>query len=286
MRDWTRIDADEHRCRFRGEKGDKDVRTPLIAANWKCNTRQESAIALATRLREAIDGVEGVEKVVCPPFVYLAAVGEALRGSSLELGSQDVHWQDDVAATGEIGPQMVAELAQYAIIGHSERRHQFGETDEMVNRKVKATQEAGLRSIMCVGETLDEREAGRMEEVLVRQTRCGLEGVNVPDGFIIAYEPVWAIGTGRAATAEIAAEAIEVIRREVASLADASKAETVRILYGGSVTPENVAEFVSREGIDGALVGGASLKVDAFTGIVTETARVKAGDAHGSTGSP
>ena len=252
------------------------MRVPVVAANWKCNTRLKSAVALARGLRESIDGVAGVEKVVCPPFVYLAAVEEALRGSSIRLGSQDVHWQDDVAATGEIGPQMVAELAQYAIMGHSERRHQFGETDEMVNRKVKAALAAGLRPIMCVGETLEEREAARTEEVLVRQVRSGLEGVDVPDGFIIAYEPVWAIGTGRAATAEIAAEAIEVIRREVASLAGASKAETVRILYGGSVTPENAAEFVSLEGIDGALVGGASLKVDAFTGIVTETARVKA----------
>ncbi len=252
------------------------VRVPVVAANWKCNTRLENAIALAKGLRESIGGVAGVEKVVCPPFVYLAAVGEALRDSSLRLGSQDVHWQDDVAATGEIGPQMVAELAQYAIIGHSERRHQFGETDEMVNRKVKAALAAGLRPITCVGETLDEREVARTEEVLVRQVRSGLEGVDVPDGFITAYEPVWAIGTGRAATAEIAAEAIEVIRREVASLVGASKAETVRILYGGSVTPENVAEFVSLEGTDGALVGGASLKVDAFTGIVTETARVKA----------
>ena len=252
------------------------MRVPVVAANWKCNTRLESAIALAWGLRESIDGVAGVEKVVCPPFVYLAAVGEALRDSSLRLGSQAIHWQDDVAATGEIGPQMVAELAQYAIIGHSERRHQFGETDEMVNRKVRAVLAAGLRPIMCVGETLEEREAARTEEVLVRQVRSGLEGVDVPDGFITAYEPVWAIGTGRAATAEIAAEAIGVIRREVASLAGAGKAETVRILYGGSVMPENAAEFVSLEGIDGALVGGASLKVDAFAGIVTETARVKA----------
>jgi len=252
------------------------MRVPVAAANWKCHTRLESATALARGLLQKTDGLEGVEKVVCPPFVYLFTVGVALRGSSIRLGAQDVHWEDDVAATGEVGPQMVAELAQYAIIGHSERRHQFGETDEMVNRKVKAALATGLRPIMCVGETLEEREAGRMEEVLVRQTRSGLEGADIPDGFIIAYEPVWAIGTGRAATAETAEEAIAVIRREVASLFGADKAETVRVLYGGSVTPDNVGEFVSREGIDGALVGGASLKVDAFTGIVRETARAKA----------
>ena len=181
-----------------------DMRIPVAAANWKCNTRLESALALAKGLREAIDGVEGVEKVVCPPFVYLVAVGEALHGSSLRLGSQDVHWEDDVAATGEVGPQMVAELARYAIIGHSERRQRFGETDEVVARKVKAALAAGLRPIMCVGEKLDEREAGETEAVLVRQTRGGLTDADVPDGFIIAYEPVWAIGTGRAATPEIA----------------------------------------------------------------------------------
>jgi len=262
------------------------MRIPVAAANWKCHTRLESAVVLARGLREAIDGIGGVEKVVCPPFVYLAAVGEALRGSSLRLGSQDVHWQDDVAATGEVGPQMVAELAAYAIIGHSERRHQFGETDEMVARKVKAALAAGLQPIMCVGETLDEREAGRTDEVLVRQTRAGLAGAEIPDGFILAYEPVWAIGTGRAATPEIADEAIAAIRREVASLFGAAGAETVRILYGGSVTAENAGEFVSREGIDGALVGGASLKVDAFAGITREIAAAKASEAHGSTGSP
>src|SRR3989304_6067824 len=164
-------------------------RTPVAAAKWKCHTRLESAVALAKGLREAIDGVEGAEKVVCPPFVYLAAVGEALRDSSLRLGSQDVHWEDDVAATGEVGPQMVAELARYAIIGHSERRHQFGETDEMVARKVKAALAAGLRPIMCVGEKLDEREAGETEAVLVRQTHGGVTDAGVPDGFILAYAP-------------------------------------------------------------------------------------------------
>jgi len=252
------------------------MRIPVAAANWKCHTRLESALALAKGLRDAIDGVEGVEKVVCPPFVYLAAVGEALRDSSLRLGSQDVHWEDDVAATGEVGPRMVAELARYAIIGHSERRHQFGETDEMVARKVKAALAAGLSPIMCVGEKLDEREAGQTENVLVRQTREGLVGVEVPDGFIIAYEPVWAIGTGRAATPAITDGAVATIRREVAWLFGGARAETARILYGGSVTAENVAEFVSREGIDGALVGGASLKVDAFAGITREIARAKA----------
>ena len=137
------------------------MRVPVAAGNWKCNTRRESATALASGLREALRGVDGVEKVVCPPFLYLASVAEALAGSSIKLGSQDVHWADDEAATGEIGPQMLAELVQYAIIGHSERRHRFGETDEMVNRKVKAALAVGLRPIMCVGETLEEREAGK-----------------------------------------------------------------------------------------------------------------------------
>jgi len=253
------------------------MRTSVIAGNWKCYTRLESARSLAAGLRERIDGVDGVEKVVCPPFVYLAAVGEALAGSSIKLGSQDVHWQDDIAATGEIGPQMVAELAEYCIIGHSERRHQLGETDEMVNRKVQAALAAGLRPILCVGEKLEEREAGLTEQVLAWQTRSGLEGVDLPSGFVIAYEPVWAIGTGVAASAADAAEAVGIIRREVAVLFDQAGAETVRILYGGSVTAENIADFMGNDGIDGALVGGASLKVDTFSLIVEEAARVKAG---------
>ncbi len=252
------------------------VRMPVVAGNWKCHTRLESARALAVGLRERIEGVEGVEKVVCPPFVYLAAVGEALTGSSIRLGSQDVHWEDDVAATGEVGPQMVAELAQYAIIGHSERRHQLGETDDWVNRKVQAAVAAGLKPILCVGETLREREDDRTEEILVRQTRGGLEGVELPDGFIIAYEPVWAIGTGVSATTATAVEVIALVRREVAAMCGAGKAESARILYGGSVTAENIGEFVGEEEIDGALVGGASLKAEAFAAIVEAAARAKA----------
>jgi len=253
------------------------MRRPVIAGNWKCHTRLESARALAAGLRERVDALDGIEKVVCPPFVYLSAVREALAASSIRLGSQDVHWEDDVAATGEVGPQMVAELADYAVIGHSERRHQFGETDEMVNRKVKAALAAGLKPIMCVGETLEERQADLTEQVLMRQTRSGLAGVELPDGFIIAYEPVWAIGTGTPATGEDAASASAAIRQEVAAMFGPDKAETIRILYGGSVTPENIAEFMSQANIDGALVGGASLRVDAFSSIVEEAARVKAG---------
>jgi triosephosphate isomerase len=252
------------------------MRVPIIAGNWKCNMRLGSAYELANSLRERVDDIEGVEKIICPPFVYLATVESAIAMSSVHLGAQNVHWQDDVAATGEIGPQQLEELVDYVIVGHSERRHVFGETDEAVNRKVKAVLDVNLQPIMCVGETLEEREAGQMESVLVLQTRAGLEDTSVPDGFIIAYEPVWAIGTGRAATADDAEQAITFIRREVTSLYGEAKAATVRILYGGSVTPDNTAQFMEREEIDGALVGGASLKADVFAAIIEAAARVRA----------
>ena len=251
------------------------VRTPVIAGNWKCNLRLDSAYQLANGLRERIEDVAGVEKIVCPPFIYLATVEVALSMSSIKVGAQNTHWEDDVAATGEVGPAQLEELVDYVIIGHSERRHKFGEMDEMVSRKVQAALAVGLQPIMCVGETLEERQDGQMEDVLVRQTRAGLDGADVPNGFVIAYEPVWAIGTGTAATTDDAEEAIALVRREVSSLFGNAKAEATRILYGGSVTPENISEFMSREGIDGALVGGASLKVDSFAGIVEAAARVR-----------
>jgi triosephosphate isomerase len=249
------------------------TRTPVIAGNWKCTMRLGSAFELADGLRERIDGIGSVDKIVCPPFVLIPSVEVALTGSSIMVGAQDVHWEDDVAATGEVGPQQLEELVDYAIIGHSERRHRFGETDEMVNRKVLAALAANLQPIMCVGETLGEREAGKTEDVLVRQARAGLTGVSLPDGFIIAYEPVWAIGTGTAATTRDAVDAIGRIRQEIASMFGESTGDTVRILYGGSVTPENIAEFMFAGGIDGALVGGASLKVDSFSRIVEGAAR-------------
>jgi triosephosphate isomerase len=252
------------------------MRTPIIAGNWKCNMRLDTAFELASGLKERIDHIEGVEKIVCPSFVHIPSIEVALTMTSIKVGAQDVHWEDDVAATGEIGPKQLEELVDYVIIGHSERRHKFGETDEAVNRKVKASLEAGLQPIMCVGETLDERQSAKTDQVLVRQTTHGLRDVPMPDGFIIAYEPVWAIGTGTAATVKDAEEAISLIRREVADMYGEAAAETVRILYGGSVTPENIAEFMAVDGIDGALVGGASLKVDAFARIVEEAARVRA----------
>ena len=235
--------------------------------------RLSSAFELASGLLERINDVEGVDKIVCPPFVLIPSVEVALASSSIMVGAQDVYWEDDTAATGEVGPRQLEELVDYAIIGHSERRHRFGETDEMVNRKVQAALAANLQPIMCLGETLEERQGGQTEEVLVRQTRNGLAGVALPDGFIIAYEPVWAIGTGTAATTQDAVGAIGRIRDEIATILGEAMSDTVRILYGGSVTPENIGEFMSAGGIDGALVGGASLKVDSFSRIVEGAAK-------------
>ncbi len=249
-------------------------RIPIIAANWKMNALRADAIALGRAIRERSDGVAGVEKVVCPPFVFLYDVREVIAGSTIKLGAQNAHWEEKGAFTGEVSITQVAEAAEYLIVGHSERRRYFGETDETVNRRVKSALAHGLKPIMCVGETLEQRQAGETGHVLLRQTLGGLDGVDVGPEFIIAYEPVWAIGTGLAADGGTAEEAIAKIRATVRDVAG-GVADDVRILYGGSVTPENIAEFMSRDGIDGALVGGASLKVDAFAAIVEEAARVR-----------
>jgi triosephosphate isomerase len=248
-------------------------RMPIIAGNWKMYTTARTAAELCRSLRERIDGLAEVEKVVCPPFAFLAHAGRELKGSSIKVGAQNVYWEEEGAYTGEVSPPMLVGLCEYVIIGHSERRKYFGETDETVNRRLKAAMAHGLRTIMCVGETLEEREAGRMEEVLLRQVRGGLTGVDMPIGFVLAYEPVWAIGTGVPATGPIANEAIAFIRQELASLYGRELAEAARIQYGGSVTPDNIAEFMSQPQIDGALVGGASLKADAFAAIVEQAAQ-------------
>jgi len=250
-------------------------RTPIVAANWKMHTTVRTAAELCQALRESIDEVRGVEKVVCPPFVFLALVQQALAGSSIKVGAQNVFWEEKGAFTGEISPPMLSDLCEYVIIGHSERRKYFGETDETANRRLKAALAEGLHPIFCIGETAEERQAGRTEEVLLRQVRQGLAGIEIPLGFVVAYEPVWAIGTGVPATGEIANEAIALIRRELASLYGGQLAEAARIQYGGSVDGVNIGEFMAEPEIDGALVGGASLKADVFTTIVAEAARLK-----------
>ena len=250
-------------------------RTPIVAANWKMHTTVRTAAELCQSLREGIDGVRGVEKVVCPPFVFLNLAREALAGSSIKVGAQNVFWEEKGAFTGEVSPPMLGDLCEYVIVGHSERRKYFGETDETVNRRLKAALTHGLRPIFCIGETGDERQAGRTEEVLLRQVRGGLADIGISSGFVVAYEPVWAIGTGVPATGAMANEAIALIRRELASLYGGELAQGARIQYGGSVDGANIAEFMAEPEIDGALVGGASLKADVFTAIVAEAARLK-----------
>jgi len=250
-------------------------RTPIVAANWKMHTTVRTAAELCRALRESIDNVKSVEKVVCPPFPFLALAHQTLAGSSLKVGAQNVFWEEKGAFTGEVSPPMLADLCEYVIIGHSERRKYFGETDETVNRRLKAAMAKGLRPIFCIGETGDERQAGRTNEVLLRQVRGGLAGIEITSGFVVAYEPVWAIGTGVPATGEMANDAIGLIRREVASLYGGELAQATRIQYGGSVDGANIDEFMAEPEVDGALVGGASLKADVFTAIVEAAARPK-----------
>jgi triosephosphate isomerase len=247
------------------------ARTPLIAGNWKMNTLRGEALDLVRGLRARVDGVAGVEKLVCPPFVFLHDVRAVLDGSTIEVGAQNVYWEEKGAFTGEVSVTQVAEACEYVIIGHSERRQLFCETDETVNRRVKAALAHGLKPIMCVGETLEQRQANQTADVLVRQTRGGLDGVSVGAELVVAYEPVWAIGTGLAADGATAQEAVALIRETVRGLAG-PVADSVRILYGGSVTPENIAEFMARPDIDGGLVGGASLKAEVFAAIIEGTA--------------
>ncbi len=251
-------------------------RTPIIAGNWKMHTTAESCLELCRAVRERVEDVEGVEKVVCPPFPFLIMAAEHLKGGSLKVGAQNMHWEEKGAYTGEVSTPMLRGIVDFVIIGHSERRAYFCETDETVNKKVRAALAAGLRPILCVGETEREREEVRTDEVLIRQTREALKDVELPLGFAIAYEPVWAIGTGKAASGATANEAIGLIRSQVAGPFGEEKGQSLRVLYGGSVTAENIAEFISEPEIDGALVGGACLKADSFASIIEQSARISA----------
>ncbi len=247
------------------------MRTPLIAGNWKMYKTVAEAVAFVTDLRSAVKDVTGVDIVVAPAFTAVHAAAQAARGSNVGVSAQDLYWEREGAFTGEVSPAMVKESgARYAIVGHSERRRLFGETDAIVNRKAAAAIAAGLTPIVCIGETLDERERNDTFDVLDRQVKDGLDGFSADQigALVVAYEPVWAIGTGRTATSAQAGEAHAHIRKRLRQWFGGEAADRCRILYGGSVKPDNIGELIAEPDVDGALVGGASLDVKSFASIV------------------
>jgi triosephosphate isomerase len=254
------------------------MRVPNIAGNWKMYKTVAEATALVRGMLADLQTLDTVERVLCPPFTSLAAVAALVQGSGIGVGAQDMHWEEDGAYTGEVSPVMVKEFAQYVIIGHSERRQHFGETDETVNRKVHTALAHRLIPIVAVGENLAQNEAGETVEFVSGQVRRGLAGLTPEQArqLIVAYEPIWAIGTGRPATGEAANRIIgRAVRDTLADLFGREVADAIRIQYGGSVKPGNIAEFLSQPEIDGALVGGASLKAGDFAAIVRLAAEAK-----------
>jgi triosephosphate isomerase len=246
-------------------------RKPIIAGNWKMNMTATQARELASKFIPLVASVRDRDIVLGPPFTALGVVAETIKGTNIGLAAQNLHWEDKGAFTGEISADMLLDSGcKYVIIGHSERRQYFGETDETVNRKVRQALKKGLLPILCVGETLAEREAGRLNDVISRQVTGGLKDISAADmqKIVIAYEPVWAIGTGKTATPEQANEVHALIRQKIMALYSADIAAGLRIQYGGSVTPENVSLLMGMPDIDGALVGGASLKPESFAALV------------------
>jgi triosephosphate isomerase len=253
------------------------ARTPLVAGNWKMNKTAAEALRLVEEMASALVSIQNVEKVICPPAPSLMPLQAVLDGRGIGLGAQNLYWEKEGAFTGELSPSMVAEFCQYVILGHSERRTLFHETDLEVHKKVLAALAVGLRPILCVGETLEQNEAGRAAEVVSSQLRAALEGVQVNSdiALVIAYEPVWAIGTGKAATPENTNALLRnVVRPTLSGLLGEAMAQGVRVLYGGSVNAANAAQFFAQAEIDGALVGGASLKAKDFIEIVQAAASV------------
>jgi len=249
------------------------MRRALMAGNWKMNKTIPEAIALLLELKERIGDVRSADIVVCPPFTALSSAASILKGSNIELGAQDVFWKEKGAYTGEISVPMLVDVGcRYCLVGHSERRTYFGETDETVNMKVKAVLKGGLTPIMCVGETLEERRNGKTFDVVERQVRSGLLDLTPEEigSVVIAYEPVWAIGTGINAEPQQANEVHIFIADLLEDLAGKGISDSVRILYGGSVTPDNVVSLMSESRIDGVLVGGASLDANSFSSIVRD----------------
>ena len=251
------------------------MRTPLVAGNWKMNKTVAEACDLVSLMSPKLREIASVEKVLYPPFLAIPVLAEMLQGSGIGLGAQNLHWEEKGAFTGEVSPGMVKEFCQYVIIGHSERRTYFGETDETVNKKLRAAMKVGLTPIVCVGETLQQYESSQTSEVVRRQINVGLAGIDSPARIVVAYEPVWAIGTGKASSGENANHVHkQVIRPALSELFGSENALAIRILYGGSVTAANAAEFFAYPDIDGALVGGASLKPDEFVAITKAAVRL------------
>ena len=249
------------------------MRKPFVAGNWKMNTDSHTSVELVERIASGSVKTAGqsVTVAVCPPFVYLQSVAKALGSSGIVVGAQDIYFEPKGAFTGEISASMLKDVGcLYCLCGHSERRHVIGETDELINKKVAAAIAGGLLPILCVGELLEEREALQTNEVVTRQVKKGLAGLSAEkmQAVTIAYEPVWAIGTGLTATPEQAQEVHEFIRKLIGQMYDEEIAEEIRILYGGSVKPDNAAELMSQKDIDGSLVGGASMKADDFLAII------------------
>ena len=247
------------------------MRTKFIAGNWKMYTNAGTARQLAAAVAAGVGPTPRARVALCPPFPYLTAVAEAVRGMPVQLGGQNCYCETEGAFTGEVSPAMLLDVGcQWVILGHSERRHKLGETDEFINRKVRAALQVGLQVILCIGETLQERQSGQMEAVFTRQVGGSLAGIGAEQlaRVVLAYEPVWAIGTGHNATPEQAQAAHRWIRDHVAKLWNRPTADALTIQYGGSVKPENAASLLAQPDVDGALVGGASLKADQFLGIV------------------
>lgn len=251
------------------------MRMPIIAGNWKMNTTATEATELVKAMKKKLNSISGVEKVLCPPFISLTTVKDLIKGTSIKLGAQNMYYERSGAYTGEISPVMLSGLCEIVVLGHSERRAHFGDTDQIVNKKVQAALAMQLTPIICVGESLEQNEAGETIEVVTRQVKAAFEGIDSPQGTVIAYEPIWAIGTGKAARGDQANAISGVIRSVVTQLYGNSIAQEMRIQYGGSVTAANTSEFISQPEIDGALVGGASLKAAEFIGIVEQTSKIK-----------
>lgn len=247
------------------------MRKPLIAGNWKMYKTSDQAVKLTAGIKAALKDFENVDIVVCPPFTVLSTVYNVISDTDIQLGGQDLYWEKEGAFTGEVSPIMLKDCGcEFVILGHSERRKYFGESNEIINKKVKAALEVGLKPICCVGETLEERESGKTIEVIKTQLTGCLAGLGIEDALnlVIAYEPVWAIGTGKNATAAQAQEVHKFIRTWITENLSQGVANTVRILYGGSVKPANTKELMKEEDVDGALVGGASLEASSFVEIV------------------